>query len=149
MAYVTQYSKVGNNTLYDAKVCMNDKCDVITDQYKVMNDHPDTQIFPLPSTQDNRVIMVPERIMHDDKAFNEYVKAHANKQDCFLMDPCDVYSSAHCCPKNQTKTSLVTTESDGTETSGTSTLGLFIFFVVVIIFLVVLGVISYVFFWNR
>jgi len=148
MAYITQYSKIGNNTLYDAKVCMNDKCDIITDQYKVMNDHPDTQIFPLPSTQDNRVLMVPERIMHDDKAFEKYVKAYANKQDCFLMDPCDVYSSSHCCSSSvTTDSSAGTTETS--VTTETSTLGLFIFFIVVIIFLVIMGVISFVFFWKR
>lgn len=146
MSYVTQYSKVGTNTLYDAKVCTDDKCHIITDQYKLTNKYPSDQMFPFPSTKDNLVVMVPDRIMHDDKAFDSYVIAHATKQKCFSIDPCDVYSSRHCCSPTSSSSSSSTTEEAPQNTSNTSWLMLSLFFLFVLIFLIVLALLGYAFF---
>lgn len=141
MTYVTQYSKASNtNPLYDAKVCLNDRCNILQNQYKFENMDPKNQIFPFPSTSDNKVFMVPNRVAQDEQALKEYVISKAKSQTCFDIDPCDVYTSKYCCPpkgtlsSEQTKT-VSSEDTKNTETpnapTGVSNGALALFFVVV------------------
>jgi hypothetical protein len=148
MSYITQYSKPGNSTLYDVKVCNQNRCDVMMDQYKFVNGAPNEQMFPFPSTSDNKLFMVGERIVQDKNAFNQLVLHHAKKQQCFDIDPCDVYTSEYCCkpavPEQKNQKNAITVQEEikvSNSDDGITNLDLFIFFLVVILFIAVIATI--------
>lgn len=144
MSYVTQYSKVGDSTLYDARVCVKDKCEIVQDQYKFVNESPKEQQFPFPSTSDNTVFMVGRRVMQDKNAINEYIIKYAKKQSCFDIDPCDVYAAPYCCKKNTKAKTVIHEEginskpSETTEVNTISGIWFFLFFLVIGLFSIVL-----------
>lgn len=158
MAQITQYSKVNNtNPLYDAKLCYNDNCNILKNQYKFTNDSPKTQMFPFPSTSDGKVFMVPDRIAQDADALKRYVIDNARSQSCFNIDPCDVYTSKYCCaPVSASNISTTTTTTNASGASNTNTPSipstnnisgsdLFIFFLIIGIVCIILIVLFVLF----
>jgi len=166
MSVVSQYSKVGNSTLYDAKVCVRDKCDIIVDQYRFVNGSPSDQIFAFPSTADNKVFMVGERIVQDSKAFQDLVINNAKKQTCFDIDPCDVYTAEYCCSTKQVPSTKGTTPTTPPSQSNdkqyvnqedslndvktdVTSVELFVFFLVIMVFIVVMAIAFGIVAWNK
>ena len=139
MSYVQDYTRdqSGKTSLFDIKICpySSSNCNVLTHHYLVKNAAQTRQYFPFPSTPDNTVFFIPDRILQDPRAMSNFVIPHATQQECFNIDPCDLYASSYCC-KNKQNTIITNTKvDDGVQPKSKTpvTTSSFILFIVLLI----------------
>ena len=119
MSYVQDYSRdpSGKTNLYDVKVCKHGwaNCQILTGQYMFKNDVPARQFFPFPATPDNVLFFVDDRVLQDPRAVSTFIIPHAVAQECFKIDPCDIYASSYCCSANKQSEQTKKTQDTLTE----------------------------------
>jgi len=97
---VKNYEMIDGHDYYTATVCDEEKedCQTLEDFYYVLkNAHPDSQTFPFATTPDKEDVLVPRRIMQDERGVQEFLYENAEKQKCFDVSPQDDYSARVAC----------------------------------------------------